>query len=393
MEIKKASLSAFYAAEVGIERAIDELRKNGDWWKEATSGFGDRENPFILTQEGDTQPLGYYWIDRDGENNSFGDSDDDIQDGGTYQNWPTTVWIRSYGQDPTRRITRIIAARIAIQSPTEYLLSTPQDIVIRGGANITADILGRDIRFFPSSTPINVNGKVYYIRNIENEDNPYVHITCSDSECIVKIPSITFASIDLEWYKELAEKGGIYIGGDFAYSGKINWEQIVEAADNAGGEINGDNGIIFVEGDVYIAGEIETSVHIISAGNIYITGNIEKTEEDTQLGLSAKENIIISEEAPYDLTVEAFVRADGGIFYAEGEKNSKGNFTFSGAISLRGSSEAESAIDLNVYQNRSYQYDTGLRTNLTIPFVNYIANIIEWKQLSAQDTFPPLHIP
>lgn len=397
VELKKASVSAFYAAEVGIERAIDALRKNGDW--QSFTGFGDSNSPVVLTvqQGGNSIITGYYWIDRDGPNNSLNDDDDDVKNGGSFMSWPSTVWVRSHGQDPHRRITRTICARIAVQSPTEYFLSTPGDLTIKGGANINADILCKNVKFSPAGTPITVNGVVYYIVNLDINWNDPITITCQDGsgqDCVVELPSITFASLDMDWYRTQAQAGGIYIHGDFEYNGDISWTDLASAASSAGGSINGNNGLIFVDGDVKIQGTIKEPIHIVSAQNIYVTGDIVKDSQaqNPQLGLSAKKDVIIPQQAPSSLTIEAFIYADGGSFYAEGSKYTKGNLNFSGAMSVRGSSYG-SAVDLNVYQNRNYNYDTNLKTNLHIPFISYIANLIQWKELKATDSFPPTTIP
>ena len=45
IEIRRASLYAFYAAESALERAVFELRKNRNW----QAGFGDENNPVSLT--------------------------------------------------------------------------------------------------------------------------------------------------------------------------------------------------------------------------------------------------------------------------------------------------------------------------------------------------------
>jgi len=354
IEIRRASLYAFYAAESALERAVFELRKNREW----RDGFGDENNPVSLTLA-DATVVGYYWIDADGADDTPGTPDDEIRDGGAFGTWPQTLWITAHGQDATRRITRIIRARIATQSPAEYFVSTPRDLAITGGANITdSDLLGKNVVFQPTS-PINITGgKVYYIFNIDNEDDANVHVDADKDgveeevpDDIQQVPPITFPSLDLSWYKNLFDSDSDgnpdlpgYHSGNFTITGTINRTNF----DNY-------NGLIFVDGDVHISGNVTESMHIIASGNIYIEGDI-ICSGTAQIGLSAKKDVIIPYSAGNpDITIEAYIFADGGRFIAEKGTSPKGALTFKGAITVRGKEGASTSVDLNIYPHRNYR--------------------------------------
>jgi len=106
IEARRASVYAFYAAEAGIERAIYELRKNINW----RTGFNNEP----LIWEGTTnQTIGYY--------------DVQIANATPVGSLPT-VWVRAQGRDVRYRsvgnqtMRRTILARVALQSPTAFLL-------------------------------------------------------------------------------------------------------------------------------------------------------------------------------------------------------------------------------------------------------------------------------
>jgi len=391
IEIRRASLYAFYAAESAIERAVFELRRDRNW----RNGFGDENHPVSLTLA-DGTVVGFYWIDADGADDTSGTPDDEIQDGGAFGTWPQTLWVTAHGQDATRKITRIIRARIATQSPAEYFVSTPRDLVIGGGANITdSDLLGRNVVFQPTA-PININGgKVYYIFNIDNEDDANVHVDADKDgveeetpDDIQQVPPITFPSLDLSWYKSLFDFDGdgnpeeFY---DLDGDGTSEPTGYYSSSQTISGTIDHDlpnyQGLIFVDGDAHISGNVTQSMHIVASGNIYIEGDI-TCSGTAQIGLSAKKDVIIPYSAGNpDIKIEAYIFADGGRFIAEKGINPKGTLTFKGAITVRGKEGESTSVALNIYPHRNYRYDSDLSSNLTIPFISFIANIIEWEEI------------
>lgn len=391
IEIRRASLYAFYAAESALERAVFELRKNRNW----QAGFGNENNPVSLTLA-DGTVVGFYWIDADGADDTPGTADDGIQDGGAFGTWPQTLWVTAYGQDATRRITRIIRARIATQSPAEYFVSTPRDLAITGGATIAdSDLLGKNVVFQPTS-PINITGgKVYYIFNIDNEDNANVHVDADKDgieeeipDDIQQVPPITFPSLDLSWYRGLFDFDGDGNPDEFY---DLNGDGIPEPTgyyssdQTISGTIDHNlpnyQGLIFVDGDAHILGNVTQSMHIVASGNIYIEGDI-TCSNNAQIGLSAKEDVIIPYAAGNpDIKIEAYIFADGGRFIAEKGSTPKNSLNLKGAITVRGREGTSTSIDLNIYPYRSYTYDSSLSTNLSIPFISFIANIIEWEEI------------
>ncbi len=364
IDLKRASMSAFYAAETGIEEAIDQLRKDQTW----RDGIGTVDTPVAL-RDVNTDVAGYYFVR--------------VLDGGLEGNFPI-VWLRSQGFDAENRVTRIIQAKVVVQNPAAYFMSSLYNLTIGSNVTIGGGVLGRDVTFDvnyalpPAQRVITVNGDVEYTRNIAGQADPNVTVTGN----IIQRDPITFVNMDLGRYTNIAQTGGKYEAGDFTYSGEINWANLGAA-----------NGLVFAEGNVYISGEVTQSVHIVSRGNIYIQGDITSTDTDgdgnfPQIGLSAYGEVIIPQSAPDPLNIDAFVITNGGLFRAEGAKFSKNTLNFEGVIAAEGTDAARTAIDLNVYSQRNYTYDTALRDNLQIPFMSFIANIVEWKEVNPSDPFP-----
>ena len=157
--------------------------------------------------------------------------------------------------------------------------------------------------------------------------------------------------------------------------------------------------IIFAEVDVHVTGNYAWSLLVVAKGNIIIDDNLTFANNPgspthPQIGLLADGDVVIPASAPGDLSVQAFVIADGdnpgsqGTFSADGAKFSKNSLNFEGAIATRGRG-GRSAIDLNVFRERNYLFDSTLSTNPSIPFSPFIANIIHWQEVSPFDPFPP----
>jgi len=351
MDLRRASLSAFYAAESGVESAIYQLRINPGW----REGFP--ETPLM---DNENRTIGFY--------NLF------IRDGEPLMNRPT-VWVLSIGTDGERRVRRFIRARLAVENPASFFTFTVGDLVLGSGANINGSIFGRDVRFevnyaLPENLRwINVDNNVFYTRNIINRNDPFVRINGT----VEQRPPATFVTLDLNRYRELAKANGSYINGDFTYNGEINRQ-------NLGTQ----NGLVFVEGNLYISGRVTEPIHFVSAKNIYITVDltyVESEEISPQIGLSAFQDVIISQNAPDDIEIEAFIYANGGLFRAEGSYTSKAKLNFNGAITVRGKKGERTSVNLNVYRERHYHYDINLQRNLQIPFMSFLADLISWEEL------------
>lgn len=359
VDLRRASQDAFYAAESGVEKAIYELRNNPTW----RNGFND-----IASQcdngGGILKTVGFYTVS--------------VADGAPVNNMPT-IWLLSQGQDSEKKVSRYIRARLSVENPATYFTSTMGDLILGSGATIGGNILGRDVIFEvnfalpPPQRNITVNGDVEYIRNIEGEGNSEVSITGQ----ILQRSPITFVSVDLARYRALAQSMGGYINGDFTYSGEINW-----------GNLSTSNGLVFAEGDIYISGNVTESMHFVSAKDIYIEDDI-TCDSQVQIGLSAAGDVIIPGGSPSDITIDAFINANGGLFKAEGNKGSKNTLDFEGAIAVRGKSGERTAVDLNVFSVRNYTYDTSLGNNLQIPFMSFMANIFSWEEVGPNAIIPP----
>ncbi len=357
VDIKRSQLQSFYAAEAGFDRAIFELRQDADWRPSAT------HQDVAIVDGGDT--LGYYTLDWVA-----------APDLGSWQ----SIWIRSIGHDELQSRPRSLLARVAIADPAQFLVLTAGDLHVGSGADMDSDILAKNVYFDVNATApdpgIDINGQVYYLDNVYNESDPNVHFcpTCNASQPL----SITFAGVDIDRYSDLVDT--LVPSGDGV---RVTAGTHVDL--NTYSTMAPPPEIIYAEGDVYVSGVYESSVLVVAEGNIYIEGDVESDVDVSgnslhQIGLLADENVYIPESAPSNLTIEAFVMADGnssdGVFQALGDKYTKGTLDFMGAVTARGA--GINAIDMNVYKDRKYNFNTALSSNSTIPYTPYIANIVEW---------------
>lgn len=379
MDVRRASLYAFYAAEAGIDNTIFFLRGNLGWTGVLYN------NQSLIWQEGSTQQetVGFYNTEVRQDLN------------------PNVYWIRSIGQDAERRINpgRVILARVNQESPTNFLTSTISDVRIFSGAVIGGNILARDVTFaidtaLPSAQrAIVVNGDVEYMRNIFNYPHPDVTVNGT----VTQRPPITFAGVDLDRYRGYADNGGRHIPADQVPAGGYVISRNIDWASLATG-----NGLVLVEGDVRISGTVTQSIHIISAGDIYIENDLRCPPVDgiaPQIGLSAFDDVFIPVSAPNTLNIDAYIVANGGIFRADGVVSSKDTLNFFGAISVRGKTGEPTAVALNVYRNRNITYNPALGNAISIPFLTFIVNIAYWEEVKdpyvqhPTAPFPPLPRP
>lgn len=362
MELRRASLYAFYAAEAGLERAVNELKQNVTW----RDGFA---NQSLYWQEGTPQQelVGTYNVT--------------VADGDPIGN-NRTVWIRSEGHDAASRVTRVVNMHVELENPANFFISSISDVVIGSGAALTGNILGRDITFLindtvpPEQRLISVDGDVEYIRNIFGHTLPEVTITGA----VRQRAPFGFSGVDVDKYRALAQ-GGRSITGDFTYSGVINRSTLATT-----------NGLVFVDGNLHISGTVTESIHFVASGNIYIENDIDCQRGGgviAQIGLSANEDVLISATAPTTLSITAYIVADGGMFKAEGVPETKDTVNFNGSISVKGRAGELSAVALSVYNQRNYSYDTTLDTDMSIPYIAYLTHFLRWQEVAPTEPFPP----
>lgn len=360
---RRASALAFYAAETGIERSIFMLRQSGTW----REGFIEQA---------------LHWPEPNGE--LVATYSVQVEDGPLFQNSPT-VWLRSEGYDFEHVTPRVIFARVLVEDPARFFMSTLGDLTIGSGANISGNILGRDIIFEVNHSlseeerRITLEKDVDYLRNfiLKGEDRDYVSIAGE----INLVNPIIFVGVDLNYYTGLAQQAGRYIDGDFTYpatgDNTINRENLETT-----------NGLVVATGDIHISGRLAESVLFVAGGNIYIDSDI-TCENAAQIGLFSSRDIIIPEDAPNNLTFEHALLIAEGNLVAEGERGSKAELIFNGAAAIRGREGERTVVDLNVYNTRNYEYNEELLTNRTIPFVPFIAALLHWQEHSPADVFPP----
>lgn len=357
-ESRLRAQEAFYVAESGIERAVFELRQNHGW------AGGLANVPLLQDPANANSPvLGYYSVQRKNADNFGG--------------WPS-VWVRADGRDATQTTQRNILARIILINPLNFLVLTLGDITVTSGSNIDQDLLARDVNFLVDSSlttnrGITVNADVFYMRNFSGYPQTDVTITGSISIS----PAITFPGVDLGYYEPLALSGGAHLSGTQTLSGTISRTNLSSA-----------NGIVYVDGDLYIEGEVADDMTFVVNGNIYLTGDIGPQPSATvppQIGLLAKQDVIIPSSAPATLDINAFVLADGGRFVAD-KTVLKDTLNFTGAIAVRGNDSGLVGIDLNAFSIRNYNFDPNF-LNANIPFLPLGANVVSWTEVPATDPF------
>ncbi len=368
---------AFYCAEAGLDRALFELRRNSNW----RPGPGEQGVSITINQGGNPVTLGTYSLS--------------AQDGGVFQNWDT-VWVRSIGYEAGGLTPRTLVARIIVANPAKFLVLTLGSLHIVSGASVDFDIFGQDIYFDVNETlpspqkDINVNGDVYYIRSVNGDRNPAVKFGTGSST--INSPSITFAGVDLNRYRTLAQNltstgEGLY--DPDALSVDLDSYSSTSPAPK----------IIFAEGDISVHGDYPNSLIIVSGGDIILDGDIGANSTETgplrpQLGLLAQKDVTIpaTTATGTDMNLEAFVMANGGSgsqgnFIAQGSPRTKGSLNFSGAIAVRGA--GRTGVDMNAFQQRNYNFNSQLSANNSIPFSPFIANIVLWNEVEPTDPFPP----
>ena len=382
---RRAVQEAFYAAEAGIDRTIFELRRDINW-----SPGEDGQEPLedvpleINDPNGQTATVGFFSIK--------------VADGGFLENFGQTRWVQALGKDSLGEASRMIVAKVLVDDPSRFMVSTPGTLKIKSGAVIEADILGQNLSFDVNKTlpqgerVITVDGDVFYIDKLNPADpqaDPDITITGE----VKQYPSITFPGVDLTRYASIAQSLAPLSG--YKTQGNLT----VDLSNLS--SLNSDPGfqpqIIYADGDITISGEYNQSILVVAGGNIYIEGDV-KPDADSglpsvpQVGLFAKKDVIIPDGAlgaGADLTVEAFVMADGGDnstgrFMAQSSQ-ALGSFNFKGSISVRSDDEDLTGVDLNIFSERHYTHQSGQ----SVPFIPFIANILQWSETSLDEPFPP----
>lgn len=382
---------AFYAAEAGVERAIFELRRNPNWSPGVDGQPPVNDARLNSVTDDDNTTIGYYSLT--------------VADGDVLGGWNTT-WIRSVGRSvdasfPMRDAVRVIFARVIIENPARFLVSTLGRLDIQSGADLESDILAENVNFLVNySYPegqrgIMIDGDVFYIDGITDDDDPFVTITGDVQES----DSITFPGVDVDRYREIATNllesdESIMSDGDLDVDLSNLQDLVADPPDNF------EPLIIFAEGDIHISGDYGHSLLVVSGGDTYLEGDIRVDPLGSfvttpQIGIFSNEELIIPETvvtSAGNLTVEGFVMADGdnsdGRLYGQGANDSLETLTFNGAMALKNNS-ADTAVDLKLFKTRNYQYNADLVDNRSIPFSPFIVNLLRWLEVAEGEDFPP----
>lgn len=356
------STRCLFIAEAGLERTISILRTTPNW----RDGFA---NELFEDISGNT--AGYYTVGFVSE---------------TAEPPWTRIFVTSTGMLAAGdfEYSRTIQAEILTANPAEFFAFTTDKAKITNMADIqTGKLYARELEFsisLLSPNDLTISQPTYYLEGPPTEVDPN-GVGTSPDIVFTMAPTeldnpVAFPGLDTDYYKQLADPdqggNGRYYSGDETFDG-ISLEE-------------GENGVIFVDGDARIQGEIEDPVVVVASGNIYITGDITWTEDGGgnpvgKLGLFAKDDIYIAEEAPADINIRAQLIADGGIFETKGITGAKNTLNFTGSMAIRGGKDKEyGAVDLSVYGIRTYNYDPTLMQFPALPYVTYIAHLDSWKE-------------
>lgn len=307
---------SFYAADSGIDRAIFELRRDPQWRVEEGEPLRDTV--------------------RNMQDEAIGSYDVIVRDGGQWNSWQTTRVIRSVGTSAgwpgAQPVTRAITARVIVENPSRYLVSTLGDLRLDSGAVVNADMFSRDVYFdinkalaSPEKEIRIVNGDVFYLRNKRGDADP--DVLWEQGSEIIQSPSVTFAGVDAHRYGALAQT--LAQQGEGYYHAPSDQVLDINLADLS--SLNGGADffpkLIFAEGDIRIRGEFAYPILVVSRGDIYIMGDVKPEarfdapdiplSERPQIGLFAAQDVIIplgsvsGSDGTRDRTIEAFIMADG----------------------------------------------------------------------------------
>lgn len=349
----EAEMYANYALESGVNRVLFELSRDANWGGNTPNTLV--VNNFPVYTQNNAILLGDYSI--------------------TFLNqtstglWNTRTYridaISQHGLIQVRKATQI---EVNVVAPSKFSFFVLSSLNIGTGVNIETNdgnILAKDIKFLNTGGgTIYINGTVNYLGSTYNYDPSFVTITGGVPQ---KTQPVTFSGVDIEYYKSLAQNGGLYIKGN----------QNIDSSDIKKDNVLGNstsNGVVFVDGNLDIKGQIKETIIFVSNGTISFSGNVE-CHEGAQVGFFAKGNVTIPTSAPQDIKIDGLIISNG-VFKAEGDKGSKNKLEFTGGIVVKGT-ESGTAIDLNVYKERSYTYDANFQANPQIPYLLNVVSLIK----------------
>jgi hypothetical protein len=376
-ETQQASLNAFSCAEAGIEAGLRELRGNLN----ADPNRNPNANADVFSGP-----------DFNNVNLAQGSYTVTAAVGTPLPGNRPTVALTSTGTSligiTGRNLNRTLDVTVLVENPASFFTSTLEgDITLVGGTNINGDLMARNITYNAAGSPIVINGNVSYTGTETVNGNPNnIIINKTPNGTRTQRAPIVYVSLDVPRYQTLATTaGGRAITENFTHNGNINRTDLSADPNTPLAQ-----GLVYVEGDVFISGTVTQSMLIVATGNINITGDITYQLDTSvnpprfpQLGLFAKKNVYIAAGAPDNLEVNAFIFADGEVFEAQPANNNKGTLTFNGAIAVKGNPAGGNTINLagaGRYQQRNLTYDTSLASNLSIPFMTFFANIVDWQE-------------
>ena len=336
----KSSAMAFFAAEAGIDRSIQELRNDTSWTDGFTETSQGNGSSYTVTVESVSSQLNR---------------------------------VVSYGRAGASR--RIIESIINVDSAFSHALNIGGDLTMAGKPRISAEgiRLNGDAYFdLDSGTPtVNVYAP-------STSTFSYVAGSEVDPVNLVNSPPMDLSAArlsDEDWYA-LADQAdesysyntdGIQGNGDTSVT--INNLDFDDVPANAEGQRT-----IYVDGDVTLNGSIEGIGTIIATGKIIGEGGfVSKTKygENPTISFISRDDVLLN----WDTNQQSFLN---GLTYAEGVYELHGKIKYTGVVTSFGDTTIQNPSEFTTNNDPNFWYTYSSAYNI----VSDPINILLWQEIT-----------
>lgn len=276
------SLQAYYVAESGIEAALAELNTDVD-------PDGDGLGAITGLVAGNTFEVSTTWMDAD------------------------TVRLVSAGTSGpfSRQIETV--ARKEVPPCFKYAIITEETLDFRGNVGVAGGDVHTNHDFLLKGGAADVDGSLSAVGKIDGKTGGVT------GDVIPGAAYVPIADINLDAFRQEAIDNGTY------YKGTQTWTNAdkkllkdILAPDPIG---TGVKGVVFVDGDLHISGNVEGTGFVVVSGNLKIGGNVTFGTADTSVVFMSQGDMNISGNP--DLQ---------GLFYTKSSVQLRGNVGVAGAL-------------------------------------------------------------
>ncbi len=237
------STAAFYLAEAGVARAVEELKGNPHFVGQLDGSLDEGTYHVTVTAEGDDRRT----IRSEGRLGKI--------------RRVVTVTVSVGVSEAQRKVLFVTGNNIEFKAPAE----------IRGDVHVNGDVKVKDSVFIDGD--LSLSG---VLRETEDGGKGQGRGRRSELEVTGSItegaPELSLGLYDESWYLEHADE--VYYGGR-VFAGPLTYQ----------GEV------IFVDGDVEIWGTLAGRLTIVSSGSIVVSGDLSYADEDSLLWLIALDRV------------------------------------------------------------------------------------------------------